>query len=698
MSPLKTAPVFLLLWCMLCGTAISETNGSKITQNDTYELGEVVVTGEKTSVESVAISDVLTAEDIIATNSNTVADALSFAPGVVVTRGRKGEAEVAVHGFGQEKTLFLIDGIPYYETYYGKLNLDQIPVEIISKIEITKNAPSVLYGPNAQIAVVNIITKKGTPEPSFHIQGDMGEHDTFDLSLSHGNQMGNVNYWLTYVHRQSDGWRMSDDFEPEIATRARKFMPNVDGIHEDGGFRKNSDYDTDKLWARIGLNPSETAEYFLSFHTIQSDFGHPPATNEYRIFTRSGDSPAFSTFSRYDTYDDYGIDLSGRQDVSDRLSFRGKLFYHDHQDEYASYDSPEYENVIAVSEYKDYVLGGNLIADFTMADWHRGHVSFQYRGDSHESRDDTYLPYNEYLSHTGSVATEQEWFNDAGLSVFAGVSYDWFEVDDAEDYVFDNDDMFMGQADKETADTESEFNPMIGFNWAVSKSEIFGSVAKKTKFPNLFQLYSSQGGNPDLASEESINYTLGFQHEFCDWLTFELAGYYHDISDWISRDYYEDDYTGEALYDNMEEISMRGFETALHIRPCNYFGMKLDYTYNDARNESDNRVTDRVIGVPENKYGVGMDFTIPKVLATLNLRGIYVDEMYDQLPTIDYPDDEAVRTDDYFIVNARLSTQKYQDRFSAHVEVDNIFDEDYEEEIGFPSRGRNFRVGFNAEF
>lgn len=694
----KTLGSFLCLWCFLCISADAKTNEPKETPDDIYKLGEIVVTGEKTSVESVAISTVMTAEDIIATNSNTVAEALSFAPGVVMTRGRKGEPEVSVHGFGQEKTLFLIDGIPYYETYYGKLNLDQLPVEIISKIEITKNAPSVLYGPNAQIAVVNIVTKKGTLEPTFTVRSDMGEHDTFDASLSHGNQVGNINYWLTYVHRQSDGWRMSDDFEPETAKRAKKFMPNVDGIHEHGGFRRNSDLDTDKIWGRIGLVPSETSEYFISFHSIQSDFGHPPATNEYRIFTRSGDSPAFSTFSRFDTYDDWGVDLSGRQDVSEGLSFRGKLFYHDHTDEYVSFDSPEYENVIAVSQYKDYVVGGNLIMDFTAADWHRGHVSFQYRGDSHEARDDDYLPYNDYFSHTGSVATEQEWFNDAGLSVFAGVSYDWFAVDDAEDYVFDNDDMFMGQADKETADTESEFNPMIGFNWTVNQSEIFGSVAKKTKFPNLFQLYSSQGGNPDLDSEESINYTLGVQHAFCDWLRFELAGFYHDISDWISRDYYEDDYTGEALYDNMEEISMRGFETALHIRPCAYFGLKLDYTYNDARNESDNRVTDRVIGVPENKYGIGCDMTVPVVLAKLNLRAVYVDEMYDQLPTIERPDDEAVRTDDFFIVNARLATPKYKDCFEAHVEVDNIFDEDYAEEIGFPGRGRNFRVGFSADF
>ena len=109
-------------------------------------------------------------------------------------------------------------------------------------------------------------------------------------------------------------------------------------------------------------------------------------------------------------------------------------------------------------------------------------------------------------------------------------------------------------------------------------------------------------------------------------------------------------------------------------------------------------MTDRVIGVPENKYGVGCDFTIPVVLAKLNLRGVYVDEMYDQLPSTSNPDTEVVRTEDYFIANARLATPKIGDTVSAYVEVDNIFDEDYEQEIGFPGRGRNFRVGLKAEF
>ncbi|MBU4054298.1 MAG: TonB-dependent receptor plug domain-containing protein, partial [Proteobacteria bacterium] len=368
-----TVGVFCVL--LIAGNLFAAT----IDLPEAFDLGDIVVTTQAVGVADIGISSEITQEEIKATNSKTVADVLKFAPGITVTKGRKNEPEISIHGFGQEKSLFLIDGIPYYETNYGKLSLDQIPTSIISKIEITKNAPSVLYGPNAQIAVINIITKKGTEKPTFDFNGEMGEYNTYRASASHGNQIGTINYWISYIHEESDGWRMSDDFEPEVAVRAKRFMPNVDGIHEYGGFRENSDYNKNRLWARAGITPDDGSEYFVSFHLLDSELGHPPATNVYKIFVREGDVPAFSTFSRFDDYDDWGADLSGKQVLSDTLTLRGKLFYHNHEDVYVSYDGPDYNNVIAKSTYKDDVLGTSLIMDFNAVDAHEGHVSIHYR-------------------------------------------------------------------------------------------------------------------------------------------------------------------------------------------------------------------------------------------------------------------------------------------------------------------------------
>ena len=663
---------------------------------DAFDLGEIVVTSERSNIADIAISQVLTQEEIKATNSKTVADALRFAPGVVVTRGRKNEPEISIHGFGQEKSLFLIDGIPYYETNYGKLSLDQVPAQIISRIEITKNAPSVLYGPNAQIAVINVITKKGTTTPTFNLYGEIGDYSSYTAGFSHGNQIGAVNYWISYIREDSDGWPLSNDFEPETATRARKFMPDVDGIHEDGGLRENSDHEKNRLWARAGITPTDGSEYFVSFHYLDSELGHPPATNEYRIFTRSGDEAAFTTFSRFDDYDDWGIDLSGKHKLSDNLTLRGKLYYHNHEDAYVSYDGPDYENALAKSTYKDDVAGVSLFSDFAFANQHEGHVAVHYRCDTHEETDDTFLPYNEYESHTGSISTEHSFFTNVGMTVYAGIAYDWFEVDDAEDYLYDDDGNFLGQTDQIKQSTEYEVNPMIGFTWDLEDATLYGSIARKTQFPSLFQLFSSSG-NPNLSAEKTVNYTLGITKHFGKKVIIDFSGFYHDIKDWISRDYYEDSYTGDEIYENVEDVTMMGFETSVQVVFCDYFKMNLNYTYNDSENDSDEAVTDKVIGVPENKLGVGFNMLIPKILLALDMQGIYVDEAYDSLPTTGNPDEEITKSDDYFVVNTRLS-KTVKDAYEFYAEVDNLFDEDYEEEVGFPSHGRNFRIGCSLNF
>ena len=693
MRSIKAALMIGCLGLLLCpGWAMAQS-----ASEPAFSLGEVVVTGERPGVKDIAIDTEMSSQEIEATGSKTLAEALRFAPGITVTRGAKNEPEISIHGFGTEKSLFLIDGIPYYETYYGKLNLDQIPAEIISKIEITKNAPSVLYGANTQIAVINVVTKKGTEEPSFNFTQEVGENDTYRTVLSHGNQIGKVNYWLSYSRRETDGWRMSDDYDPVLAEPARPFMGDP-LVTENGGFRNNADLEQDSLWGRIGVIPSRDSEYFISAYMIQAEKGMPFNTEEYRVFTTRGDDAGFSNLARFETYDDWGIDFSGKQKVLPWMTLRGKLFYHDHTDDYVSYTDPDLEDKIATSTFEDSYYGGSVFADIEVLDWHTGHFAAHYKIDTHEDRAGKNLPFNEFRSSTGSVGTEHEFFADWGLTAVIGASYDWFEVTEAEETIFDDQDLFAGQRDLDDADPDAEFNPMAGLSWELpDATRLYGSVAKKTRFPTLNQLYSGRSGNPDLSSEQSINYTLGVQRSFADLVHFRLEGFHHDISDWISRDYYEDDFTGEAVYINVEDVDMYGFELGVQLTPVQDVSVKLDYTYNDAENTSSKAVTDKVAGVPENKYVLSLSALIPKIETQLDVQGIYVDKIYEDLPTTEDPDREMTQAGSHFTMNARLS-KKIGQHFAAYIECENLFDEDYESEIGFPGPGRNALIGIKASF
>lgn len=142
---------------------------------EAYSLGDVYVKEGKPLIDQqVTITNVVTVEDIQATNSRTVAQALAHVPGIVTTTGAKNQPRVSIHGiFDQSKVLVLIDGVPYYETYFGFLDLNQFPTDNVAKIEVTKGAASVLYGTNAKGGVLNIILAKTPAEIAISIVAEL---------------------------------------------------------------------------------------------------------------------------------------------------------------------------------------------------------------------------------------------------------------------------------------------------------------------------------------------------------------------------------------------------------------------------------------------------------------------------------------------------------------------------------------------
>ena len=682
--------ISLIFFGAVWAEEIAKSEGQKDYQ--VFDLGEIFVTSEKPpAVQEMVIINEVTAEEIKATNSRTVAEALAYVPGIQVSTGRKNFTTIQIHGMDQNRFLVLIDGVPYYETKYGGLDLNQIPTDNVAKIEVTKGAASVLYGPNALIGVVNIITKKPTEKPSAEAILEVGPHDTNRVSISHGMKVGIFNYWLNYGHRESDGWRMSDDFNPyHIVGTIRP--PTRTAILEDGGYRNNSDYKTDSFWAKVGIDPSPGSEYYLNFHYISKEKGDPPSLYGGRTFTSR---PAFSNvFDRITKYDDWGFDLSGQQKVFDQLTFKGKLFYHNHVDDYTSYSDQYYINEISVSRYKDYLLGGSLLADVRPLEWDIIRLSFNYRGDSHKQRDDEYLPFEETFSYTGFVGLENEFNLIKNLSIVVGTSYDWFEVTKAEKA---NASLSYALVDVQKPDSSHEFNPMIGATYNLfNTTKFFGSVARKVRFPTLDQLYASRGGNLDLKPERAINYTLGVSQIFSNFAKAELAGFYHDIRDFISRDSNPIE-NPLALNRNWAKIEMLGFEVNGEFYPMKDLILRAGYMYNRARDRSPDRVTNYVVKVPAHKINAGVSYTIPYIHTRLNLEGVYLGKIFNQLPNPKYPNQETQRIKDYYIANARIS-KSFLKYFEAYLAVHNIFDENYEQGYGFPGPGRNFYLGVSAKY
>lgn len=697
---MKNAWVWLttILFCICTGFAGMAEDSAMSTEPpkgyEVFDLGEVYVTADRLpAVKEMTITTEISAEEIAATNSKTVAEALRFVPGVRISTGRKNEPNIQIHGFDQSRTLVLIDGVPYYETNFGRLDLSQIPIDNVAKIEVTKGVSSVLYGPNALGGVINIVTRKPSEKPSLEAILEAGENNTSKISFSHGMKSGIFNYWLNYAHQESGGFSLSDDYEARPGTIIRKPGSTTEEFIEDGGLRNNSDYRSDSFWAKAGIEPDNASEYYLNFHYITREKGYPTSTDEVQVFTSR---PAFAHFARITRYDDWGADLSGQKKFSDAVTIKAKLFYHNHLDDLTSFADKRFSRKIAVSRYKDYLAGGSLMADVLPYDWYIMRVSFIYRGDSHKERDDSYLPFAESFSYTGSFALENEFSMTKNASIVAGLGYDWFRVTEAERNITDKSTGDLLRQDKlHKPDTMDELSPMIGVRYQMRDStRLFASIARKVRFPTLQQLFSSKSGNADLSAEKSTTYTVGISQAFSDIAACQLSLFYYDISDFISRDA-----PGPlgGQYQNFADIDIYGVELSGDIYPFSDLVIHAGYTYDKARDRSDDRVTDNVVNIPEHKFDLGIKYTIPYILTSIDLTSSYVSDVFSQLPTSQRPTQEAIRAGDYFIVNARISRTFFRN-YEAYLALNNLFDSDYESEAGFPAPGRNFHVGVTAKF
>ncbi|MFZ5450559.1 MAG: TonB-dependent receptor plug domain-containing protein [Thermodesulfobacteriota bacterium] len=682
----------LVIWLGLFlpgGAGAEEKKGSLDYQ--VFQLGEIVITGPKTAGSQTATVSTFTAQDIKETHSLTVPEALSYVPGVSVTTGFKNEPDIRIHGFQQYEALILIDGVPYYESNYGKLNLNQLPTDMIARIDVIKGAPSVLYGPGAMGGVINIITKTATDRATFTGTGEAGSNDAYHLSATHGNQLGKFKYWLNFSRRGMDSWPLAASFDPQWGDIVKKPGGTTRAVLEDGGKRNNSDLEQTSLWGKVGLDLGPESKIYLSSYFLDSSWAFPVSTRQVLIFPNR---PAFSRFARMDKYRDFGLDVNGEHRINDALKLRSKFFYHNHIDAFESYADQQMSRQIATSTYQDYILGGSLFADLDLVSWDTLRGAFHFRGDSHQERDDAYLPYAASFSYTGSLALENELRPLEGLSIITGLSYDWFKVDKAEHNLTDKNGNWTATENLPTSPTKDAWNPMVGVSYSFpDQTRLYGSVARKTRFPTLQQLFSSKGGNIELNPQRSLNYTLGLSRPFGKMAFGEASVFCYDIKDRISRDAPYPD----AMYHNYANVRIYGFELTGKVTPYKDLDLRLGYTLLHARDKSPDRVITYVVGVPKHKVDLGVNYRIPRLHTRLHLEGLFQAGRWDQLPTPASPDTEALRTGSFFLVNFRIA-QPLGDHFEAFAFLSNLFDKNYESQSGFPGPGRTFWLGLNAKY
>lgn len=96
------------------------------------------------------------------TNSTTLAQGLSFQPGVRVESNCQncGFQQVRINGLDGPYTQILLDSRPIFSALSGVYGIEQIPASMIERVEVMRGGGSALFGSSAIAGAINIITKE----------------------------------------------------------------------------------------------------------------------------------------------------------------------------------------------------------------------------------------------------------------------------------------------------------------------------------------------------------------------------------------------------------------------------------------------------------------------------------------------------------------------------------------------------------
>ncbi|WP_223635792.1 TonB-dependent siderophore receptor [Corallococcus sp. EGB] len=112
--------------------------------------------------DSPAVVTAITADEIKASGARDLMDVLLQVPGFFFGVDVQGTVGPGFRGlWGQEgKVLLIIDGKEMNEQLYSTIQLGhEFPVELIERVEVVRGPGSVIYGGNAELAVINVITR-----------------------------------------------------------------------------------------------------------------------------------------------------------------------------------------------------------------------------------------------------------------------------------------------------------------------------------------------------------------------------------------------------------------------------------------------------------------------------------------------------------------------------------------------------------
>jgi len=614
------------------------------------ELDEVVISDSKFALpkeKSGKVITKITSEDLKMKQGQSVATILNTVAGVEINGGQSAAGKnlgYYIRGGKSNQVLILIDGIPVTDASGISLEYDLrlLPAEQVESIEIMKGASSTLYGTGAATGVINIRLKKSGKKP---IQGNgywnLGTYNTASTSKSYPqdyNQGFSVNGNVKKLNYFASLNSTATTGMSQIAE------PNENVVYEADRFSRIN------YLGKIGYKATDklTLDFFGNYDKIDNDY-------------------------------DGGFDNTGTNDVIQNHS-KSEQFRFGFLPKY-KYDNGEF---ILNSSFN------KMVRSYDEFDSYSNTVG----NSKYESRSVNVDAYNKYEFSKSFflVAGAQYQFHDMNSATpYGGVAKETAKFNMIDPYVTgvytSNFGLNINAGGR--LNIHSDYGNQVVYNLNPSYDfkefplKVLASYSTAFVTPSLYQLYSPYG-NSDLTPEENSTLEAGFETRLLDKkVIFSAVGFYREQTDFIG-------FSSAYKYINIEGTNKaKGVETEITFAVSDKLKWISNYTFTQV-----DKALDRLI--PKHKVNSSLDYQVcPRT--TFNVNYQYVDGRNDAFFDGNTFGTQNVVLGSYQLVNASLNYELIKNRLNIFGAATNILNEDFVENVGYNTLGRNFKFGLNIK-
>ena len=199
-----------------------------VLEEDHVQIDGVIVSAtrsETTRRTSPTLVNVVGMDIYNKTNSSTVAQGLAFQPGVRVENNCQncGFQQVRINGLDGQYTQILIDSRPIFSSLAGVYGIEQLPANMVDRVEVMRGGGSALFGSSAIAGTVNIITKEPVRNSASisHTITSIGLssafHNTTDINASIVSEDNKLGLAVFGQNTLKDAWDANGDGFTELS-------------------------------------------------------------------------------------------------------------------------------------------------------------------------------------------------------------------------------------------------------------------------------------------------------------------------------------------------------------------------------------------------------------------------------------------------------------------------------------------------